>query len=118
MDTVLIISSWPTGLYDYVQYMQMQSICIVIAYADGKYMRMPHLCRCPAYGYVEPMLYSLFSRSDPKKAITGDLNFISTDRVLNTGIIERFCFLMLCRKPAAHAVNTDAPVRLRGFSGR
>ncbi|WP_209284393.1 hypothetical protein, partial [Escherichia coli] len=37
---------------------------------------------------------------------------------LNTGIIERFCFLMLCRKPAAHAVNTDAPVRLRGFSGR
>ncbi|MGM7171564.1 hypothetical protein ABOB58_27555, partial [Escherichia coli] len=51
-------------------------------------------------------------------AITGDLNFISTDRVLNTGIIERFCFLMLCRKPAAHAVNTDAPVRLRGFSGR
>ncbi|EFB6885331.1 hypothetical protein FOM81_20620 [Escherichia coli] len=71
MDTVLIISSWPTGLYDYVQYMQMQSICIVIAYADGKYMRMPHLCRCPAYGYVEPMLYSLFSRSDPKKARDG-----------------------------------------------
>ncbi|MER0197048.1 hypothetical protein, partial [Klebsiella quasipneumoniae] len=73
MDTVLIISSWPTGLYDYVQYMQMQSICIVIAYADGKYMRMPHLCRCPAYGYVEPMLYSLFSRSDPKKASSGSL---------------------------------------------
>ncbi|HFE3326943.1 TPA: hypothetical protein ACF3GW_004509, partial [Escherichia coli] len=42
-----------------------------IAYADGKYMRMPHLCRCPAYGYVEPMLYSLFSRSDPKKASPG-----------------------------------------------
>ncbi|MFM4168894.1 hypothetical protein AB8R50_28630, partial [Klebsiella pneumoniae subsp. ozaenae] len=39
--------------------------------ADGKYMRMPHLCRCPAYGYVEPMLYSLFSRSDPKKASSG-----------------------------------------------
>ncbi|HEE0961878.1 TPA: hypothetical protein R6428_005284 [Klebsiella pneumoniae] len=73
MDTVLIISSWPTGLYDYVQYMQMQSICIVIAYADGKYMRMPHLCRCPAYRYVEPMLYSLFSRSDPKKASPGSL---------------------------------------------
>ncbi|MBJ9021033.1 hypothetical protein I5445_24230 [Citrobacter farmeri] len=71
MDTVLIISSWPTGLYDYVQYMQMQSICIVIAYADGEDMRMPHLCRCPAYGYVEPMLYSLFSRSDPKKASSG-----------------------------------------------
>ncbi|EPK8192850.1 hypothetical protein LV071_004999 [Escherichia coli] len=71
MDTVLIISSWPTGLYDYVQYMQMQSICIVIAYADDKYMRMPHLCRCPAYGYVEPMLYSLFSRSDPKKGSPG-----------------------------------------------
>ncbi|HGK4833503.1 TPA: hypothetical protein ACJ2XU_005285 [Klebsiella pneumoniae] len=49
----------------------MLSICIVIAYADGKYMRMPHLCRCPAYGYVEPMLYSLFSRSDPKKASSG-----------------------------------------------
>ncbi|WP_162934546.1 hypothetical protein [Klebsiella michiganensis] len=71
MDTVLIISSWPTGLYDYVQYMQMQSICIVIAYADGKYMRMPHLCRCPAYGYVEPMLYSLFSRSDPISVSSG-----------------------------------------------
>ncbi|EFJ8793908.1 hypothetical protein AXA14_005227, partial [Escherichia coli] len=42
-----------------------------IAYADGKYMRMPHLCRCPAYGYVEPMLYSLFSRSDPKKGSSG-----------------------------------------------
>ncbi|MDN3309196.1 hypothetical protein, partial [Klebsiella pneumoniae] len=40
-------------------------------YADGKYMRMPHLCRCPAYRYVEPMLYSLFSRSDPKKASSG-----------------------------------------------
>ncbi|MEE7525867.1 hypothetical protein G8O16_21565 [Enterobacter roggenkampii] len=75
MDTVLIISSWPTGLYDYVQYMQMQSICIVIAYADGKYMRMPHLCRCPAYGYVEPMLYSLFSRSDPKKGSSGSRRF-------------------------------------------
>ncbi|MBW9305607.1 hypothetical protein FHB95_23520, partial [Escherichia coli] len=37
----------------------------------GKYMRMPHLCRCPAYGYVEPMLYSLFSRSDPKKGSSG-----------------------------------------------
>ncbi|WP_308907435.1 hypothetical protein, partial [Klebsiella pneumoniae] len=24
-----------------------------------------------AYGYVEPMLYSLFSRSDPKKASSG-----------------------------------------------
>ncbi|ECN1787259.1 hypothetical protein LE24_23050 [Salmonella enterica subsp. enterica serovar Heidelberg] len=71
MDTVLIISSWPTGLYDYVQYMQMQSICIVIAYADGKYMRMSGLCRCGAYGYVEPMLYSLFSRSDPKKGSSG-----------------------------------------------
>ncbi|MGE9380084.1 hypothetical protein ACQP7F_27025, partial [Escherichia coli] len=71
MDTVLIISSWPTGLYDYVQYMQMQSICIVIAYADGEDMRMSGLCRCPAYGYVEPMLYSLFSRSDPKKASPG-----------------------------------------------
>ncbi|KVJ51201.1 hypothetical protein AWS30_10425 [Enterobacter hormaechei subsp. xiangfangensis] len=75
MDTVLIISSWPTGLYDYVQYMQMQSICIVIAYADGKYMRMPHLCRCPAYRYVEPMLYSLFSRSDPKKGSSGSRRF-------------------------------------------
>ncbi|ELU5571502.1 hypothetical protein U7210_002973 [Escherichia coli] len=61
------------------------------------------------------MRISLFFRWDPKKDITGDLNFIGTDRVLNTGIIERFCFLMLCRKPAAHAVNTDAPMRLRGF---
>ncbi|TNC55727.1 hypothetical protein, partial [Klebsiella quasipneumoniae] len=33
--------------------------------------RMTHLCRCPAYGYVEPMFYSLFSRADPKKASSG-----------------------------------------------
>jgi hypothetical protein len=57
-------------------------------------------------------------REDPISPVTGDLNSIGTDRALNTGIIERFCFLMLSRKPAAHAVNTDAPMRLRGFSGR
>lgn len=33
-------------------------------------------------------------RADPKIVLTGDLNFIGTDRRLNTGIIERFCFLM------------------------
>ncbi|AGR61920.1 hypothetical protein A464_plas0096 (plasmid) [Salmonella bongori N268-08] len=44
MDTVLIISSWPGGLYDYVQYMQMRSICIVIAYADAEHMGMFNLC--------------------------------------------------------------------------
>lgn len=65
-----------------------------------------------------PAIILLLHVVDPKKGITGDLNFIGTDRALNTGIIERFCFLMLCRKTAAHAVNTDAPVRLRGFSGR
>ncbi|EMW4879667.1 TPA: hypothetical protein ACJI6U_005103 [Klebsiella pneumoniae] len=90
MDTVLIISSWPTGLYDYVQYMQMQSICIVIAYADGKYMRMPHLCRCPAYGYVEPMLYSLFSRSDPKKASSGSASAPPTRSVQKTQDVAVF----------------------------
>lgn len=78
----------------------------------------PGVCICQAYGYVIPIYSSLFFREDPKKGLTGDLNFIGTDRVLNTGIIERFCFRMLCSKPAAHAVNTDAPVRLRGFSGR
>lgn len=57
-------------------------------------------------------------RADPKTPGSGDLNSIDTDRALNTGIIERFCFLMLSCKPAAHAVNTDAPMRLRGFSGR
>lgn len=57
-------------------------------------------------------------RADPVSGGSGDLNFIGTDRALNTGIIERFCFLMLSCKPAAHAVNTDAPMRLRGFSGR
>ncbi|HEN3726503.1 TPA: hypothetical protein ACNMS5_005126 [Klebsiella pneumoniae] len=90
MDTVLIISSWPTGLYDYVQYMQMQSICIVIAYADGKYMRMPHLCRCPAYGYVEPMLYSLFSRSDPKKGSSGSASAPPTRSVQKTQDVAVF----------------------------
>ncbi|PVF70367.1 hypothetical protein CSC18_4779 [Klebsiella aerogenes] len=60
MDTVLIISSWPTGLYDYVQYMQMQSICIVIAYADVRHMDMFNLC----------CILSFF-RSDPKKASSG-----------------------------------------------
>nr|AZQ23292.1 hypothetical protein [Escherichia coli] len=60
----------------------------------------------------------LFCRADPVSGGSGDLNSIGTDRALNTGIIERFCFLMLSCKPAAHAVNTDAPMRLRGFSGR
>ncbi|MDC9128160.1 hypothetical protein PSK36_00235 [Escherichia coli] len=60
----------------------------------------------------------LFCRADPVSGGSGDLNSIGTDRALNTGIIERFCFLMLSFKPAAHAVNTDAPMRLRGFSGR
>lgn len=29
-------------------------------------MRMPYMCRCPAYGYARPILNSLFFRSDPK----------------------------------------------------
>lgn len=33
-------------------------------------------------------------RADPISGLTGDLNFIGTDWGLNTGIIERFCFLM------------------------
>ncbi|MDU6133077.1 MAG: hypothetical protein E6639_25740 [Klebsiella pneumoniae] len=108
MDTVLIISSWPTGLYDYVQYMQMQSICIVIAYADGKYMRMPHLCRCPAYGYVEPMLYSLFSRSDPKKGSPGSSILSTLPRApvtqdvaaQSTAVATRCCVMNLPCDPA------------------
>ncbi|EPO5483609.1 hypothetical protein ACUB3D_005265 [Klebsiella pneumoniae] len=102
MDTVLIISSWPTGLYDYVQYMQMQSICIVIAYADGKYMRMPHLCRCPAYGYVEPMLYSLFSRSDPKKASSGSagaLPALSGQETQYLAVLSAGCNAICCVPP-------------------
>ncbi|AXM04691.1 hypothetical protein DKG79_23580 (plasmid) [Escherichia fergusonii] len=62
--------------------------------------------------------FASFLRADPVSGGSGDLNSIGTDRALNTGIIERFCFLMLSCKPAAHAVNTDAPMRLRGFSGR
>lgn len=34
-------------------------------------------------------------RADPVSGGSGDLNSIGTDRALNTGIIERFCFLML-----------------------
>ncbi|OZQ31061.1 hypothetical protein CIG29_28385, partial [Klebsiella pneumoniae] len=59
-------------------------------YADGKYMRMPHLCRCPAYGYVEPMLYSLFSRSDPKKASSGSASAPPTRSVQKTQDVAVF----------------------------
>ncbi|MHA8962234.1 hypothetical protein ACYBBG_23270 [Klebsiella pneumoniae] len=45
--------------------------CIGVTYADGRYMRMLCLCRCPAYGYVTPMFVSHFSRSDPKNTSSG-----------------------------------------------
>lgn len=34
-------------------------------------MRMPYMCRCPAYGYARPILNSLFFRSDPKTGGSG-----------------------------------------------
>lgn len=55
----------------YAKYRQMFSICIDVTYADGEDMRMPNLCRCMAYGYVQPILFLLFLRSDPKKGKVG-----------------------------------------------
>ena len=46
-------------------------VCIGNAYADAKDMRMPYLCRCLAYGYVQPILFLLFLRLDPKKGKVG-----------------------------------------------
>jgi len=43
----------------YAQYRQMFRICIDATYADVKDMRMLHLCRCQAYGYVSPIRTSL-----------------------------------------------------------
>ncbi|OVX91218.1 hypothetical protein CI662_027005 [Klebsiella pneumoniae subsp. pneumoniae] len=40
-------------------------------YADGRYMHNPYLCRCPAYGYVQPIQVFLFFRSEPKKGRSG-----------------------------------------------
>lgn len=54
-----------------VKYRQMFSTCIGSVYADAQYMRIPTLCRCLAYGYVQPMLTSLFFREDPKKCSSG-----------------------------------------------
>jgi len=55
--------------------MQMRGICIGIEYADARHMPMSCLCRCPAHGYVQDMLSSLFFRSDPKKGKVGSPDY-------------------------------------------
>ncbi|APP34363.1 TPA: hypothetical protein MI603_16335 [Klebsiella pneumoniae] len=60
----------------YVQYMPAGLVCIGVTYADDLHMRMSGLCRCVAYGYAVPILFSHFSTADPNTTKAGSNRYL------------------------------------------
>ncbi|OSH69565.1 hypothetical protein B7D69_17505 [Klebsiella pneumoniae] len=60
----------------YVQYMPAGWVCIGVTYADDLHMRMSGLCRCVAYGYAVPILFSHFSTADPNTTKAGSNRYL------------------------------------------